>query len=115
MTSMPSVMPTVAVASAPRCATKKISTMPKSDSIVISSTIGTANNTMARSMEIAVKSCFEPNKASLSTSNQVCGLVDAEASTGEFKFLSGNYCPIQWDEQRKMKVVGNHARPGTGW
>jgi hypothetical protein len=45
-----SVNPTVVMASAPRCDTQKTSTMPNSDSMTISSTIGTASNTMARPM-----------------------------------------------------------------
>ena len=41
-------MPTVAMASAPRRATKKTSTRPKVDSMTSSSTIGMASRAMAR-------------------------------------------------------------------
>src|SRR5215472_4000734 len=65
ITSIPSVMPTVAMASAPRWATKKMSTMPNSDSMAISSTMGTASRTMARLIEMAVKFWRVPKIASL--------------------------------------------------
>src|SRR6476469_8607368 len=87
-TSMPAVMPTTAVESAPRCATKKISTIPKSDSIAISSTMGTASSTIARSIEIAVKSCFEPRMASLISENQPEARERTETVTGELKKIS---------------------------
>src|SRR5262249_45003788 len=82
ITSMFFVMPTVAVASGPRWATKKISTMSNRDSMAISSIIGTASRTMARSMEMAVKSCLEPRMASLTSANhwdarEAAGLVAA--------------------------------------
>ncbi len=70
ITNMPSVMPTVAVASAPRWATKNMSTMPKSDSMAISSTMGTARRMIARSIDMAVKSCREPTMASLIKANK---------------------------------------------
>ena len=47
-----SVKPTVVIASSPRCATQNTSTTPNSDSMHISSTIGMASSTMARSMLI---------------------------------------------------------------
>ncbi len=43
-----SVRPTVATASAPRCATQKTSATTKTDSIAISITIGTASITIER-------------------------------------------------------------------
>ena len=43
-----SVSPTVATASAPRCATQKTSATAKIDSIAISRTIGTASRITAR-------------------------------------------------------------------
>src|SRR6185503_19192169 len=82
---MPSVIPTVAVESAPRCATKKISTMPKSDSIAISSTMGTASSTIARSIEIAVKSCLEPSSASLNKENHLTAREETGVVTGVLK------------------------------
>jgi hypothetical protein len=51
-----SVSPTVATASAPRCATTKTSTTAKTLSITISSTIGTARTRMARPIGPSVKS-----------------------------------------------------------
>src|SRR5262249_9981599 len=62
-----SVTPTVAVAvlaSAPRCETQKTLMMPNSDSIAISSIIGTASMKIARPIEPSVKSCREPRIAS---------------------------------------------------
>ncbi|HEX4931682.1 MAG TPA: hypothetical protein VFV33_00800 [Gemmatimonadaceae bacterium] len=47
-TSIDSVSPTVATASAPRCATQKTSATTKMDSMAISITIGTASITMLR-------------------------------------------------------------------
>src|SRR5215813_19255 len=96
MVSMPSVIPTVAVESAPRCATQNMSTMPKSDSMAISSTMGTASRKMARSMDIAVKSFFDPKMASLTRVNQFSGFCSkgagttgsGEAVTGELKAFS---------------------------
>jgi hypothetical protein len=51
-----SVSPTVAIAFAPKCATQNTSTTPNSDSMHISSTIGTANKIIARSRLPSVKS-----------------------------------------------------------
>ena len=48
--SIDSVRPTVATAFGPRCATQKMSTTANSDSITISSTIGTASRMIARPM-----------------------------------------------------------------
>ncbi len=61
-----SVSPTVATASAPRRDTQNTSTTPNSDSMHISSTIGTANSTMARLMLPSVKSWLDPITASRS-------------------------------------------------
>ena len=55
-TSSDSVKPTVATAFAPRCATQNMSTTANSDSIIISSTMGTASIAMARPIEPWVKS-----------------------------------------------------------
>ena len=63
-TSAVSVSPTVATASAPRRDTQNTSTTPNSDSMHISSTIGTASRTMARLMLPSVKSWWEPITAS---------------------------------------------------
>jgi hypothetical protein len=63
MVSIDSVRPTAATASAPRLATQKTLTTPKSDSINISSTIGTASRKMARPSGPCVKSCSEPKTA----------------------------------------------------
>src|SRR4029077_14503370 len=109
ITSMPSVMPTVAVASAPRWATKKISTMPKSDSIAISSTMGTASSTMARSMEMAVKSCLEPRKASLSSANQRAGREGTGVAIVELKQIS-----MELPENRQQKTIGNGVVRAAG-
>src|SRR5215467_7991957 len=80
---MPSVMPTVAVASAPRWATKYVSTMANRASMAISRTMGTARRKMARSREMAVKSFFEPTTASLNRSNHRSGFwPDDEISVG---------------------------------
>ena len=49
-----SVNPTVATASAPSPATKKISTMAKTDSIAISRIMGTDNRNVARAIEPSV-------------------------------------------------------------
>ena len=62
--------------------------MPKSDSIAISSTMGTASSTIARSMEMAVKSCLEPRMASLISANQREAREGTEAVTGELKKIS---------------------------
>src|ERR1700733_3623840 len=59
-----SVSPTVATASAPRRDTQNTSTRPNSDSMHISSTIGTASRTMARAMLPSVKSWLVPMTAS---------------------------------------------------
>ncbi len=61
-----SVSPTVAMASAPRRDTQNTSTTPNSDSMHISSTIGTASSTMARPMLPSVKSWLDPITASRS-------------------------------------------------
>jgi hypothetical protein len=49
-----SVMPTVATAAAPRRPTKKMSTTMNTDSMSISSTIGTASRMTARPMGASV-------------------------------------------------------------
>ena len=46
-----SVSPTVATASAPSCATKKMSTMANTDSMAISRIMGTASRNVARATE----------------------------------------------------------------
>jgi hypothetical protein len=51
-----SVKPTVAIASAPRCETQKMSTTTNNDSMLISRIMGTASNRMARWMGTWVKS-----------------------------------------------------------
>jgi hypothetical protein len=63
-----SVIPTVAMASAPKRPTKKTSATAKTDSITISRTIGTASNTTALPMGASVRSCVEPRTASLNVS-----------------------------------------------
>src|SRR5262249_46374542 len=88
MTSMPSVMPTVAVASAPRWATKKMSTMPNSDSMAISSTMGTASRTMARLIEMAVKFWRVPKIASLIKDSTLAVRDCGEVCAIELKRLS---------------------------
>ena len=60
MVSMDSVRATAAGPSRPRRATKKMSTMPNSDSMNISSTMGTASRAIARGMGPSVKSCWVP-------------------------------------------------------
>src|SRR6266700_4000150 len=104
ITSMPSVMPTVAVASAPRRATKNMSTMPKSDSMAISRTMGTARRMIARSIEMAVKSCRDPAMASLIKANKF-EILDGEGfCTIELKHLSIKALPSQ-----DMRVGRNNA------
>ncbi len=66
-----SVSPTVATASAPRCATQKTSTTANSDSRTISRTIGTASRKMARFRLPDVKSWCEPRSASRSEPQKV--------------------------------------------
>src|SRR5215471_14445322 len=105
---MPSVIPTVAVASAPRWATQNVSTMAKRASIAISRTMGTASRKMARSIEIAVKSFFEPKMASLTRSNHRSGfwpdgeisLGSVGAATGELKAVSPFKKRLALDEVR---------------
>src|SRR5260370_34844612 len=97
ITSMPSVMPTVAVASAPRWATQNMSTMPNNASIAISRTMGTASKMMARLIEIAGKSWREPKIASLTRDRNVavrdCWEVFAiELSRLSIMLLSKKYC-----------------------
>ncbi len=57
-------MPTVATASAPRRDTKKISTRAKTDSMIISSTMGMLSKRMAFPRGIWVKSLSDPAMAS---------------------------------------------------
>jgi hypothetical protein len=64
MESIDSVSPTVATAFEPSFETKTMSTMVSSDSIDISSTVGTARSTIARRIGIAVRSCLVPRIAS---------------------------------------------------
>ncbi len=59
-----SVIPTVAIASGPNLDTKKISAMAKTDSIIISKTMGIANNKMALLNFSVVKSLSLPEMAS---------------------------------------------------
>jgi hypothetical protein len=73
-----SVMPTVATASAPRCATKKTSATAKTDSMAISTTMGIARSRMARPRSPSVKSCRLPRSASL-TEAQNPGAAGANA------------------------------------
>ena len=61
-----SVRPTIATASAPSLATKKISTIAKVLSINISRIIGTASKKIASPIGPLVKSRFEPRTASRS-------------------------------------------------
>ena len=63
MVSTDSVRPTVATACTPTRPTKKISTTAKSDSITISSTMGTDSKKMARRMLPVVKLVSEPCRA----------------------------------------------------
>ena len=59
-----SVIPTVAIASAPRRETKNISTSAKTDSMIISRTMGMLSNMIALLSGIWVKSRSEPEIAS---------------------------------------------------
>ncbi len=59
-----SVIPTVAMASDPRRETKKMSTSAKTDSMIISSTMGMLRSMMALLSGICVKSLSEPPIAS---------------------------------------------------
>src|SRR3954463_11702443 len=64
MASIDSVRPTVATASEPSLDTQKMSTTANSDSIDISSTIGTARRITARPTGTCVKSSCDPRMAS---------------------------------------------------
>ena len=64
-----SVMPTTAIASAPICATKKISTIANNLSANISTIIGTANRKIAVPKGAVVKSRFDPAIDSLKIEN----------------------------------------------
>ena len=82
-----SVIPTVAMASAPSLATKNMSTTAKMASIIISITIGTASRNIALLILPLVKSCSVPAIASLRAVNNVLYLCkDFSNSDLFFKF-----------------------------
>ena len=62
--------------------------MPKSDSIAISNTMGTASSTIARSMEMAVKSCLDPRMASLMRANHRAAQDETGDAAVEIKKIS---------------------------
>jgi hypothetical protein len=64
MVIIDSVIPTAATASGPSLETKNTSTTAKTDSMAISTTMGTANRKIAFRMEPSVKSRREPRTAS---------------------------------------------------
>ena len=73
-----SVKPTVETASVmPSRPTKKTSATANTDSMSISSTIGTASRTTARPMEVSVKSAVEPRTASRSVDQIDCDSLSA--------------------------------------
>src|SRR5215469_4827854 len=120
MVSMPSVMPTVAVESAPKCATKKVSTMANRASIAISSTIGTASRKIAWSTEMAVKSRLEPKIASLTRSNHRSGSGSGDkisvgsvtVGTGELKAVSPFQKRLALDEVRRKQRLPSEQHAG---
>src|SRR6185436_7320601 len=76
---MLSVSPTVATASGPSLPTQKMSTTAKTDSPIISRTMGTASSRMARPIDSLVKSRCEPRMASLIRRQRLSGRSGAMA------------------------------------